>query len=142
MNIFDFSQNNTAKLHQRTKRYIIKPFDENNLFETNEETYIDQNEGPKTIETISVHPAGCGHYTGFYSPSQLAATCEKCNRTLCFRCCNLRCRRCLSILCDHCAKIVDENTVYCSKCKFFYYIKKTLLIVGRASNEFLSKDIS
>lgn len=141
----DFFENflgNKTKLHQRKKKYVVKEIDSDELFETTEETFIDENEGPTTEETSTIYQAGCGHFVGFYGPHELIAKCSKCGKSLCHRCGNLRCTRCLAILCESCAKVVNGMSVYCSKCRIIFHLKRFSLVGLKGLHQLLSKEIS
>ena len=110
------------KINQRKRKYVLKDLNENELFETHEETYVDEFGFPEKIEEVSLHLASCQHI--IHSSEELAGRCSKCGGYLCEQCGSiLRCSRCLSLLCSDCSKLLG-GAVYCSRCRVIVLLKK------------------
>ena len=125
-NIFNQQQNGSpTKLHEEKETVVIKELDKNAAFEKTETVLVDQ-DGPSTVKTRSVHLAGCGHYVGMKSQTELTGNCEFCGATLCYRCSNLRCVSCLKVGCASCLDLKDEKRVLCKSCTWKERAKKAV----------------
>jgi len=128
-------------LHTRLKRFVMKDIDgAASLFDSEEVTLLDEEEGAKTIEEASVYLAGCRHLVGLQSPGELIASCSKCGTSLCHRCGNLRCRRCLSLLCQDCARVWDV-VVFCKRCRWILRGQIAARLGMTSLHALLSKDM-
>lgn len=127
-----------AKVKSKSRRYVLKPIDPNNMFEQKIETHINQNGFPESQQTSSVYIADCQHIIGLENSNGLASQCTICGATLCINCSSLRCRRCLSIICFRCSRVIDESEVYCVRCRRIVYLNR----FGRKAHQFMSKRIS
>ena len=136
-----FYRKEEEPLHTRKKSYVLRQMDDSGeLFPGTETTTLNDADGAQTREEQSVYQAGCGHFIGFESAAELAATCARCSKTLCPVCSVLRCSRCFSILCVDCMRKLDDTTVYCRRCRFIVLAKRAAKAGIRGLHEFLSKE--
>ena len=132
----------SSKLHEKREKFVVGELDDENLFETVEETYLEDGQGPKTERVSKVGLAGCGHYVGFQSPRELRGRCAKCHATLCYQCSAAKCNRChITPLCPKCSKPINGIT-FCRKCRIIIFLQAFISIGFRKFHSLFSREIS
>ena len=148
---------NGEKIHQQTKKYVVKEMGENPEFKTTTTTFLDEEGIPITEESAVVYRADCGHWVGFYGPHELTGVCGICGKRLCHRCASTRCRRCQIILCPSCSRIVripqqvpnkegqvvtvDEEMIFCTRCMVIVSAEKVFRSFFGGIHRLFSQDI-
>lgn len=138
-NFFEELFNQTTKIHEKTKTVKIKELDEGKAFQKTEETFIDAEQGTRTLETFAIHKADCGHM--LHSPGDLKGYCFFCRASLCKHCAMFRCTRCLNVICSDCSRLY-QGLPYCRKCKLVLISKSSGLSGLKALHGLMSKRIS
>ena len=110
----------------------------NNSFRKDRKTFIDSDNTPVTVETVTLHRLECGHIVGSGGSKELVGRCQQCDNWICFRCGEkARCSRCLKLLCPSCIKLLD-NEPYCAGCRRLTLLKRGSWFLLRRLHEGLS----
>ena len=128
-----------GKLHEKTKTIKIEELSEESAFQRTEETFLDAENGTRTLETAAVHMAGCGHI--LLSPNNLKGHCQICGLSLCESCAEISCARCRSVVCPACSRIY-QGKIFCRKCRAITFSQNTGLSGLRALHSLMKKEIA
>jgi len=125
-------------LNKKHQRMVIQNgIQQGEMFQSDQDTVLDQNGGLQTFHVQEVHFLNCLHT--ILSPADLGSPCCKCARSLCRDCSSVRCQRCILTCCAWCLTLLD-GLPYCRPCKMKEKIKRGFLLCLLGIHKLFSKE--